>query len=319
MNTKDRLIALLLLLGSLVACKKEEQIGHRQALVFTDVQTKVGLSSYYPNFKVWAYCLTDTGADIMPGYRVNYDSALGWTYTEGEGTEGQELQYWSYSAELFRFHAGAPLSSVEEEAMDASSLTLKMKATTSISETSLFTEPCLIKRGDPAFGSTVNLAFVYANSKVNLAFKCASSGDVSITDIKLIKLTPPSAYATSGLLKLQYDWDRPAVSVKTLTVYDESSAPLAFPGVSVQAGTTQATSPWYLIPQDSAKGQWKMSAKINGVLHEVDFTISKGWEAGKSYLFRFEFTNEARLVFLGSNETLFTGEAPEDGGNHNFS
>ena len=200
--------------------------------------------------------------------------------------------------------------------MDASSLTLKMKATTSISETSLFSEPCLIKRGDPAFGSTVNLAFVYANAKLNLAFKCASSADVSIRDIKL---TPPSAYATSGQLELQYDWDRPAVSVKTLTVYDESSAPLAFPGVSVQAGTTQATSPWYRIPQDSAKGQWKMSASIDGRTQEVYFTISKGWEAGRSYLFRFEFTKEARLVFLGSNETLFTGEAPEDGGNHNFS
>lgn len=317
MNTKDRLIALLLLLGSLVACKKEEQIGHRQALVFTDVQTKVGLSSYYKDFKVWGYCLAESDSDIMTGYKVIHDDALGWCYTEIPGTEGQELQYWSYSASLYRFHAGAPFERVK--AMDSSSLSLQMNATTDILKTSLFTEPCLIKRGDPAFGSTVNLAFVYANSKVNLAFKCASSGDVSITDIKLIKLTPPSAYATSGLLKLQYDWDRPAVSVKTLTVYDESSAPLAFPGVSVQAGTTQATSPWYLIPQDSAKGQWKMSAKINGVLHEVDFTISKGWEAGKSYLFRFEFTNEARLVFLGSNETLFTGEAPEDGGNHNFS
>ena len=318
MNTKDRLIALLLLLGSLVACKKEEQIGHRQALVFTDVQTKVGLSSYYEDFKVWGYCLAESGSNIMPGYKVFHDPALGWCYTEHSGTDGQELQYWSYSASLYRFHAGAPLARVK--AMDASSLTLDVNATTDILQTSLFSEPCLIKRSDPAFGSTVNLAFVYANSKVNLAFKCASSEDVSITDIKLTP--PPSAYATRGQLKLQYDWDRPAVSVKTLTVDDESSVPLAFPDVSVPAGTTQAVqtkSPWYLIPQDSAKGQWKMSAKIDGVLHEVYFTISKGWEAGRSYLFRFEFTKEARLVFLGSNETLFTGEAPEDGGNHNFS
>ena len=314
MNTKDRLIALLLLLGSLVACKKEEQIGHRQALVFTDVQTKVGLSSYYKDFKVWGYCLAESGSNIMPGYEVFHVPALGWCYTELPGTGNQELQYWSYSASLYRFHAGAPLSRVN--AISASSLTLQMDTTTSISKTSLFTEPCLIKRGDPAFGSTVNLAFVYANSKVNLAFKCASSAAVSITQIKL---TPPSAYATSGQLELQYDWDRPAVSVKTLTVYDESSAPLAFPGVSVQAGTTQATSPWYLIPQDYAKGQWKMSATIGESTKEVYFTLSKGWEAGKSYLFRFEYTDEARLVFLGSDETLFEGEAPEEGGNHNFS
>ena len=297
-----------------MACKKEEQIGHRQALVFSDVQTKVGLSSYYEDFEVWGYCLAESGSDIMPGYKVFHDVSLGWCYTELPGTVGQELQYWSYSASLYRFHAGAPLSRVN--AISASSLTLQMDTTTSISKTSLFTEPCLIKRGDPAFGSTVNLAFVYANSKVNLAFKCASSADVSITNIKL---TPPRAYATSGQLELQYDWDRPAVSVKTLTVYDESSAPLAFPGVSVQAGTTQATSPWYLIPQASAKGQWKMSATIGESTKVVYFTLSKGWEAGKSYLFRFEYTDEANLVFLGTDECLFIGEAPEDGGNHNFS
>ena len=301
-----------------MACKKEEQIGHRQALVFTDVQTKVGLSSYYKDFKVWGYCLAESDSDIMTGYKVIHDDALGWCYTEIPGTEGQELQYWSYSASLYRFHAGAPFERVK--AMDSSSLSLQMNATTDILKTSLFSEPCLIKRGDPAFGSTVNLAFVYANAKLNLAFKCASSEDVSITQIKL---TPPSAYAISGKLELQYDWDLPAVRVKTLTKDTESSVPLAFPDVSIQAGTTDAVqtkSPWYLIPQeDSAKGQWKMSASIDGLTQEVYFTISKGWEAGKSYLFRFEFTDEARLVFLGSDETLFTGEAPEDGGNHNFS
>lgn len=315
MQTKDRLILLTILLTGLVACRKE--VPADTPLVFTDVQTKVGLSTYYDDFQVWGYCLAESGSDIMPGYKVIHDDALGWCYTGLSDTEDQELQYWSYSASLYRFHAGAPLERVDT--MDASSLTLDVKATTDILKTSLFSEPCLIKRGDPAFGSTVNLAFVYANAKLNLAFKCASSGDVSITDIKL---TPPSAYATSGQLELQYDWDRPAVSVKALSEDAQSIDPLAFPDVTVPAGSAQAVqtqNPWYLIPQASAKGQWKMSASIDGVLHEVDFTISKGWEAGRSYLFRFEFTNEARLVFLGSDETLFTGEAPVEGGNHNFS
>ena len=315
MQMKDRLILLTILLTGLAACRKE--VPADTPLVFTDVQTKVGLSSYYKDFKVWGYCLTESGSDIMPGYKVFHDTDLGWCYTGLDSTEGQELQYWSYSASLYRFHAGAPLSRVN--AINASSLTLLMNATTDILQTSLFTEPCLIKRGDPAFGSTVNLAFVYANAKLNLAFKCASSKDVSIRDIKL---TPPSAYATSGKLKLQYDWDRPAVSVKALTEDSKSSDPLAFPDVTVPAGSAQAVqtqSPWYLIPQACAKGQWKMSAIIDEVPYEVYFTISKGWEAGRSYLFRFEFTNEARLVFLGTEENLFEGKAPEDGGNHNFS
>ena len=311
---KDRLILLILLLTSLMACRKE--VPADAPLVFTDVQTKVGLSSYYEDFKVWGYCLAESGSNIMPGYKVFHDASLGWCYTELAGAEGQELQYWSYSASLYRFHAGAPLSRVN--AISASSLSLQMNATTDILQTSLFTEPCLIKRGDAAFGNTVNLAFVYANAKLNLAFKCASSENVSITDIKL---TPPSAYATSGKLELQYDWDRPAVSVKTLTVYDESSDPLAFPDVSIQAGTTQAVQtqgPWYLIPQDSAKGQWMMSATIGKSTKVVYFTLSKGWEAGKSYLFRFEYTDEANLVFLGTDECLFIGETPGNGGNHNF-
>ena len=59
--------------------------------------------------------------------------------------------------------------------------------------------------------------------------------------------------------------------------------------------------------------------KIDGTPKQADFTISKAWEPGKSYLYIFEYTDEAKLVFLGSEETLFIGEAPEDGGNHNFS
>ena len=315
MQTKDRLILLTILLTGLVACRKE--VPADTPLVFTDVQTKVGLSTYYDDFQVWGYCLAESGSNIMPGYKVFHVPALGWCYTGIDDTGDQELQYWSYSASLYRFHAGAPLARVA--AIDASSLKLDVNATTDILQTSLFSEPCLIKRSDPAFGSTVNLAFVYANAKLNLAFKCASSKDVSITDIKL---TPPSAYATSGQLELQYDWDLPVVRVKTPTEVSESSDPLAFLDVSVPAGTSDAietASPWYLIPQASAKGQWKMSASIDGLTREVYFTISKGWEAGRSYLFRFELTNEARLVFLGSDETLFTGEAPVDGGNHNFS
>lgn len=305
----------MLLLTGLISCRKQDPSS--APLIFSDVQTKVGLSSYYEDFQVWGYCLAESGSNIMPGYKVIHDATLGWCYTELEGTEGQELQFWSYSASLYRFHAGAPLSRVA--AMNASSLTLQMEATTDILQTSLFSEPYLVKRGDPAFGSTVNLAFVYANSKVNLAFRCASSADVSITDIKL---TPPSAYATSGQLELYYDWDRPAVSVKALSVKAESTDELAFHDLLVPAGSTQAlqtSSPWYLIPQVSAKGQWKMSATLDGIPQEVYFTLSKGWEPGRSYLYRFEYTKEANLVFLGTDETLFIGENPEDGGNHNFS
>ena len=315
MQTKDRLILLTILLTGLVACRKE--VPADTPLVFTDVQTKVGLSSYYKDFMVWGYCLAESGSNIMPGYKVIHDDALGWCYTEIPGIEGQELQYWSYSASLYRFHAGAPLSRVN--AISASSLTLQMEATTDILQTSLFSEPYLVKRSDSAFGNTVSLAFVYANARLNLAFRCASSAPVSITQIRL---TPPAAYATEAELEVEYDWSRPAASVKGLTVLAQSSDDLTFPNVELPASGSEAVatgSPWYLIPQSSAKGQWKLSLYMDGVYKEVYFTLSKGWEAGRSYLFRFEYTDEANLVFLGSESELFVGLAPEDGGNHNFS
>ena len=162
MQTKDRLILLTILLMGLVACRKE--VPADTPLVFTDVQTKVGLSTYYDDFRVWGYCLAESGSNIMPGYKVFHVPALGWCYTGIDDTGDQELQYWSYSASMYRFHAGAPLARVA--AMDSTSLALKMKATTSLSEASLFSEPCLIKRGDPAFGSTVNLAFEIGRAHV---------------------------------------------------------------------------------------------------------------------------------------------------------
>lgn len=311
---KDSLIFLILLLTSLVACRKE--VPSNTPLVFTDVQTKVGLSSYYEDFQVWGYCLTENGSDIMPGYKVFHDVALGWCYTEHSGTEDQELQYWSYSASLYRFHAGAPLSRVA--AMDASSLRLQMKATTDILQTSLFTEPCIIKRGDPAFGNTVNLAFVYANARVNVAFKYASSSSVVISDIKLI---PPAAYPTTGTIKLDYDWTKGKVRATALDKTAESTEPLSFPSVNIPARSTTAietTSPRYMIPDASVKGKWIISMEINGTLKQADFTISKAWEPGKSYQYIFEYTDQANLVFIGTNEVIFDGKDLENGLEHNF-
>lgn len=51
---------------------------------------------------------------------------------------------------------------------------------------------------------------------------------------------------------------------------------------------------------------------------EVPFTVDKGWESGKSYIYSFLYTDQATLLFLGTTE-LFIGEDMVDGGNHNFS
>ena len=108
----------------------------------------------------------------------------------------------------------------------------------------------------------------------------------------------------------------------TLNVTARSSDPLTFPGLSIPAQSEeyyQTSSPWYVIPDPASKGQWTVSLNVGGAERSVQFTMSKAWESGKSYLYRFEYTDKAKLVFLGTEETLFWGETPEDGGNHNLS
>ena len=251
----------------------------------------------------------------MDGYRVNYDAATGWTYTEGEGTENQELKFWDAASTSFRFHAGAPVVRVKE--ITEASLTMDITATTTLSETSLFSSPYIVGRNDPSYGQTVNLKFNYANSRVNVAFKYASSSSVVISDIQL---TPPAAYPTTGTIKFDYDWAKGKVRA---TVSDKTtqSDPLSFSSVNIPAGSTTAIetgSPRYMIPAASVKGKWSISMKIDETTKQADFTVSKAWEPGKSYQYIFEYTDQANLVFIGTNEVIFDGKDLENGVEHNF-
>ena len=287
-------------------------------LEFDKLETKAGLSSIHSDFEVWASSQDAEGsADIMSGYRVNY-TVEGWSYTLGEGTESQELQFWSESQGSYRFHAGAPYERVNS--IDASSLTLKLKASTNINETALFSYPYYVSRTDPEYGNTVALSFSYANSRVNIAFRCTSSSEVSITDITL---TPPAGaeYVTSGSLKVSYDWNLVQAVPGSTSIESTSSAPLTFSAISVPGGeksSQESASPRYMVPCSTVKGQWTASMKIDGRDKSVLFTIDKPWEPGRSYLYRFEYTKEANLVFIGTDDVLFIGEDLADGGNHNF-
>lgn len=285
-------------------------------LVFEIGQTKGNLSSIYENFKVWASCDDSGIIDIMEGYRVNFDATEGWTYTSGEGTEAQELQFWSASASEYRFLAGAPAAKVVS--ISGNSVVLSVTSTTSISETSLFSIPSLVRRSDPDYGSIVNLAFKYANSRVSLAFKYVSGTVTNLTDIRLI---PPASIATSGTYQIDYYWSVPEVLPGVLNSTAATDA-ITFPEMTIPENSTAAietSAPWYMIPDPATEGQWTLSLKINGVEKQTNFTLSKPWEPGKSYLYRFEYTDEAHLVFIGTSECLFTGEDLQPGGEHNFS
>lgn len=129
-------------LWSFFSCSKESALPQEQrALQFSTVESKSNLSLLFTTFKVWGeVCVASSSEPLIQGYRVNYiNNNNQWSYTQGEGTEGQEMKYWSYSADEYRFHAGAPFERVEK--ITASSLTLQVNKTTSQNGTTLFTQP----------------------------------------------------------------------------------------------------------------------------------------------------------------------------------
>ena len=252
----------------------------------------------------------------MPGYRVNYDAAQGWSYTSGEGTSGQELQYWNASASKFVFFAGAPQENVK--AIDGELLTLNAISTTSLSGTSLFSDLYIVRRTDYAYGNVVSLNFRFAQARINLSFKYVSGVPVSISEIKLI---PPASYATEALLNFNYNRNTEKVSLTGVDPTSTTGNPISFPELSVPENSDVAietSQPWYMIPDPATKGEWKLSANINGETKETIFTISKAWEPGRSCLYRFEYSADANLVFLGTETELFVGEDLENGGEHDF-
>lgn len=331
-----------LLLCCAAACQKSDVAPEeRKPFAFAaSEETKTGLLETYDNFRVWATIVQGSSLSTeMPGYLVNHDNALGWSY---KNIAGQELKYWSGSADAYHFHAGAPdyvengsreqvagifrnAGTPATPAITENSLTLKMIATKDIQETSLYSQPYLVKRTDPSFGSLVKLNFCYAHAKVNVAFKYVSGSTITIKDIKL---TPPASIATKATLQINYDWARPAVSAGTLDIIATEvfgTRPLMFEdiaGISANSKDYHTSTPWYLIPDPASKGDWILSITVAyerfAVTKEVKFTVSKAWESGKAYLYRFEYTYEAHLVFLGESEYLFKGENLQDGGEHNF-
>ena len=313
---RHKKILTILLLAAAVSCQKSG-LESGAPVSFSEGQTKAGLSSIFETFKVWASAESEGGtSDLMPGYRVNYDAAQGWTYTSGEGTSGQELQYWNASASKFVFFAGAPQENVE--AIDGELLTLNAISTTSLSGTSLFSDLYIVRRTDYAYGNVVSLNFRFAQARINLSFKYVSGVPVSISEIKLI---PPASYATEALLKFNYNRNTEKVSLTDVDPTSTTGNPISFPELSVPENSDVAietSQPWYMIPDPATKGEWKLSANINGETKETIFTISKAWEPGKSYLYRFEYSADANLVFLGTETELFVGEDLENGGEHDF-
>ena len=315
-------------LWSFFSCSKESALPQEQrALQFSTVESKSNLSLLFTTFKVWGeLCVASSSEPLIQGYRVNYFNNQ-WSYTQGEGTEGQEMKYWSYSADEYRFHAGAPLERVNE--ITASSLTLQVNKTRSQDETTLFTQPYVVNRGDAQFGNTVNLKFTYANCRVNVAVKYKAAQDVKVSDIKL---TPPASvrYPISCTMQFSYDWSRQSISLTSLTKPTYANDALAFSDIIIpaeSANSVESSSPLYMIPDAGITGQWTATLKIDeegdgdgdGREMEVFFTVDKGWESGKSYIYSFLYTDQATLLFLGTETVLFEGEDMEDGGNHNFS
>lgn len=281
-------------------------------LFFSGLETKSSLSVLHSSFRVRAVCLSGGEGVVMDGYRVNHTPG-GWSYTEGEGTESQELKYWNESSRTYRFHAGAPAGRVES--LTDRTLVLRADSTATLSGVPLFSDPCLVGRGDPSYGETVRMAFRYALPKVNVAFRYAGG---TALEVKGIRLLPPSPIARESLLEIGYSWDIPSAGLTELTPLRSSLAPLTFPDISLSSSASESSLPLYLPPDPASAGTWTMEATVDSRPVSVRFSVSRAWEPGRSYLYRFEYTDAANLLFVGTDEVLFTGESLTGDASHDF-
>ena len=95
-------------------------------------------------------------------------------------------------------------------------------------------------------------------------------------------------------MQLSYDWSRQSISLTSLTKQSEANAPLEFAEITIpaeSANSVESSSPLYMIPDAGITGQWRATLKIDGIAREVLFTVDKGWESGKSYIYSFLYTD----------------------------
>ena len=264
----------------------------------------------YDNFKVFAASEMDgTQTVVMDGYEVNFVTD-DWSYVN----DSQHLVYWSPNADSYLFTAGAPIDAVT--AINATSMTLSMKNNTTGSV--MVAEPLRIKNSSDDFGKTVNLRFAYAHCMVSVAFTKESTGEVTITDIKL---TPDEEIASEASLTYSYDWSTATpTATSQVNTTGKSADAFSFSDVTIPASNTTtnavtSATHYYCVPDAANTNQWQVSLKCNGETKQASFENSETWQSGKNYIYVFSISEKGpKLIKVISQDNYFDCNDIESGG-----
>lgn len=303
-STSFIVLSFILLLNS---CNKMDELsgedvpGYSPILVSTEPTPPFSRTyiptGMYDNFKVHAVSEQgNTQKVVMDGYEVRFVTD-NWSYI----TETQQLMYWDYNADRYRFLAGAPIASVTK--INATSLTLHLENNKG-GDYAMVSEPLKIERSSDDFGKTVNLRFSYAHCRVCVAFVKNTSAETQITDIRL---TPDSPITSKADITYTYDWST-AQPTATSLLSDKttSQAGFDFTNVTIPANTTDrvlSSTTYYCVPDASNTNAWTVSLTENGEPKSAPFTNNHIWESGKNYIYIFSLEAKTpKLLYVISQE-----------------
>ena len=253
----------------------------------------------YNNFKVHA--VSEQGSTqkvVMDGYEVRFVTD-NWSYI----TETQQLMYWDYTADRYRFLAGAPINAVTS--VNATTLTLHLENNTTGS--AMVCEPQKIERGSANFGKTVNLSFSYAHCRVCVAFVKNTSAETQVTDILL---TPDSPITSEADITYTYDWSTAQpTATSLLSKQTTSQAGFDFTNVTIPANTTGrvlSSTTYYCVPDATNTNVWTVSLNDNGEPKSAQFVNEQNWESGKNYIYIFSLEKKTpKLLYVVSQDLQY--------------
>ena len=253
----------------------------------------------YNNFKVHA--VSEQGSTqkvVMDGYEVRFVTD-NWSYI----TETQQLMYWDYTADRYRFLAGAPINAVTS--VNATTLTLHLENNTTGS--AMVCQPQKIERGSANFGKTVNLSFSYAHCRVCVAFVKNTSAETQVTDILL---TPDSPITSEADITYTYDWSTAQpTATSLLSEKTTSQEAFDFTNVTIPANTTDrvlSSTTYYCVPDATNTNVWTVSLNDNGEPKSAQFVNEQNWESGKNYIYIFSLEKKTpKLLYVVSQDLQY--------------
>ena len=303
-----------------------------------EVTRAVGLEEKnITSFKVWAYKNDAVNAGnytsyqvVMPGYTVNYGNNTAYTTTSNTNdweyvTSSQEIKYWDFKAEAYRFfgyalgNATSPatpnvVSETGAQVSDAPTAT-EVTFTSTVDATTeekreaapYFSELWFSNDKDNDYGKLVTLIFFKPFTRVRVMFTF-SLPEVTRTNISDFTFAPTdhSTIPQSGTITIHYPLkgtDTKETHTTTFTNDDEttnalSAITLDYYECSDSSDPAYANREhWYTVVPRTTQGSYTMTATIFGEQKSVVIPEQyMQWKPGYQYTYIFKITDSGALT-----------------------